>query len=106
MTRTAPNRGAGDQDGDEGGKHASPRHPKRLNGDLSQQDHDALLGARWAARVPMADRVRGLLSLWREDPALAAAVSIRAQELLPPPARSSAVAPHHHSPPPGGPSAS
>jgi len=106
MTRTASNHGAGDQARDGGVKHASPRHQKRLTVDLSQPEYDALLGARWADRVPMADRVRALLSLWREDPALAAAVSIRAQELLPPPAGSSAVAPHHDSPTPGGPPAS
>ena len=106
MTRTASNRGAGDQAGDEGAKHASPRHPKRLTVDLSQQDHDALRGARWADRVPIADRVRALLSPWRAAPALAAAVSIRAQELLPPPARSRAVAPHHDSGLPGVPPAS
>lgn len=106
MARSASTRGDGDQGGDEGGKHASPRHPKRLTVDLSQEDHDALLGARWADRVPMADRVRALLSLWREDPALAAAVSIRAQELLPPPAGLSDVSPHRDSPPPGGPPAS
>jgi hypothetical protein len=45
-------------------------------------DHHALLGARYADRVPMADRLRALISLWREDPALAEAVSTRAQELL------------------------
>ena len=45
-------------------------------------DHQALQGARYADRVPMADRLRALISLWREDPVLAAAVSTRAQELL------------------------
>jgi hypothetical protein len=70
--------------------HHSPRYPKRLTLDLSQDDHDALMGARYADRVPMADRIRALVSLWREDPALAEAVSIRAQELLPPPPDSSA----------------
>lgn len=45
-------------------------------------DHHALLGARYDDRVPMADRLRALVSLWREDPALAEAVSTRAQQLL------------------------
>jgi hypothetical protein len=67
------------------GPHHSQRYPKRLTLDLSQDDHDALMGARYADRVPMADRIRALVSLWREDPVLAEAVSIRAQELLPPP---------------------
>lgn len=67
------------------GQHTSPRYPKRLTLDLSQDDHDALMGARYADRVPMADRIRALVSLWRDDPALAEAVSVRAQELLPPP---------------------
>ncbi len=62
--------------------HASTRYPKRLTLDLSEDDHNALLGARYADRVPMADRMRALVSLWREDPALAEAVSIRAQDLL------------------------
>jgi len=45
-------------------------------------DHHALQGARYADRVPMADRPRALISLWRKVPALAEAVSPRAQELL------------------------
>ena len=58
--------------------------------DLSPDDHDALMGARYADRLPMADRIRALVSLRRETPALAEAVSIRAQELLPPPPEPSA----------------
>ena len=81
-TRTS---GSSSQASDEGTKHASPRYPKLLTLDLAQDDHDALMGARYADRVPMADRIRALISLWREDPALAEAVSIRAQQLLPPP---------------------
>lgn len=57
-------------------------YPKRITLDLTVDDHHALLGARYADRVPMADRLRALISLWREDPALAEAVSTRAQELL------------------------
>lgn len=57
-------------------------YPKRITLDLTVDDHNALLGARYADRVPMADRLRALVSLWREDPALAEAVSRRAQELL------------------------
>jgi hypothetical protein len=57
-------------------------YPKRITLDLTVDDHHALLGARYADRVPMADRLRALISLWREDPALAQAVSTRAQELL------------------------
>ena len=68
-----------------GPHHSSQRYPKRLTLDLSQDDHDALMGARYADRVPMADRIRALVSLWREDPDLAQAVSTRAQQLLPPP---------------------
>jgi len=45
-------------------------------------DHHALQGARYATRVPMADRLRARISAWTEDPALAEAVSTRAQELL------------------------
>jgi hypothetical protein len=52
-------------------------YPKRITLDLTVEDHHALLGARYADRVPMADRLRALVSLWREDP-----VSTRAQELL------------------------
>ncbi len=83
--------------------HHSQRYPKRLTLDLSQDDHDALMGARYADRVPMADRIRALVSLWREDPALAEAVSIRAQELQPPPPGPSAPPagqPHHGGGPP------
>jgi len=65
--------------------HHSQRYPMRLSLHLSQDDHDALMGARYADQIPVADRIRALVSLWREDPALAEAVSIRAQELLPPP---------------------
>ena len=57
-------------------------YPKRVTLDLTVDDHNALLGARYADRVPMADRLRALISLWRQDPALAEAVSTRAQELL------------------------
>jgi hypothetical protein len=57
-------------------------YPKRITLDLTVDDHRALLGARYADRVPMADRLRALISLWREDPALAEAVSTRAQDLL------------------------
>ena len=57
-------------------------YPKRITLDLTVDDHHALLGARYADRVPMADRLRALISLWRQDPALAEAVSTRAQELL------------------------
>ena len=64
------------------GRHHSPRYPRRLTLDLSEDDHDALLGARYADRVVMAERIRALVSLWREDPSLAQAVSQRAQELL------------------------
>lgn len=70
--------------------HHRQRYPERLTLDLSQDDHDALMGARYADRIPMADRIRALISLWRQDPALAEAVSIRAQELLPPPPGTSA----------------
>jgi len=45
-------------------------------------DDHALQGARYADRVPMADRLRAPISLWRNVPALAQAVSTRAQELL------------------------
>ncbi len=57
-------------------------YPKRITLDLTVEDHHALLGARYADRVPMADRLRALISLWRQDPALAEAVSARAQELF------------------------
>ena len=57
-------------------------YPKRITLDLTVDDHHALQGARYADRVLMADRLRALISLWREDPALAEAVSTRAQELL------------------------
>ncbi len=62
--------------------HYPVGYPRRITLDLTVDDHHALLGARYADRVPMADRLRALISLWREDPALAEAVSTRAQELL------------------------
>lgn len=70
------------------------RFPKRVSLDLSQDDHDALLGARSADRIPMNHRLRALVSIWREDPALAEAVSTRAQELLEPPPGLRAAQPH------------
>ena len=57
-------------------------YPKRISLDVTADDYHALQGARYADRVPMADRIRALLSLWQEDPALAKAVSTRAQEQL------------------------
>jgi hypothetical protein len=45
------------------GPHHSQRDPKRLTLDLSPDDHAALLGARYADRLPMADRIRALVSL-------------------------------------------
>jgi hypothetical protein len=95
MSRTARTSSTGDPD--EHSRRASPRYPKRLTLDLSQDDHDALMGARYADRVPMADRIRALVSLWREDPQLAHAVSLRAQELLPQPPGLT-VLPAHDSP--------
>jgi len=65
-----------------GKAHSPLGYPKRITLDLTVDDHHALQGARYADRVPMADRLRALSSLWREDPALAQAVSTRAQELL------------------------
>ncbi len=62
--------------------HARSGYPKRLTLDLSEDDHNALLGGRHADRVPMADQMRAVVSLWQENPALAEAVSIRAQDLL------------------------
>lgn len=67
---------------DDGPKHGRARYPMCLTLDLSQEDHDALIGALYADRVWMAHRIRALVSLWLEDPALAEAVSIRAQELM------------------------
>jgi hypothetical protein len=57
-------------------------YPKRITLDLTVEDHHALLGARYADRVPMADRLPALVNRWRQDPALAEAVSTRAQQLL------------------------
>lgn len=96
MSRTARTLPTGEPD--DNSRRASPRYPKRLTLDLSQDDHDALMGARYADRVPMADRIRALVSLWREDPQLAEAVSLRAQELMPPPPRLTALPPHDHPP--------
>jgi hypothetical protein len=70
--------------------HQSQRYPKRLTLDLSQDNKDALTGARYADRVPMADRIRALVSLWREGPDLAQMASTRTQVLLPPPPGSTA----------------
>jgi hypothetical protein len=81
---------------DDSSRPAIPRYPKRLTLDLSQDDHDALMGARYADRVPMADRIRALVSLWREDPQLAEAVSLRAQELMPPPPGLTVLPRHEH----------
>ena len=96
MSRTARTLSTGEPD--DASRRASPRYPKRLTLDLSQDDHDALMGARYADRVPMADRIRPLVSLWREDPQLAEAVSLRAQELMPPPPGLT-VLPSHDGPP-------
>lgn len=57
-------------------------YPKRITLDVTEDDYHALQGARYADRVPMADRLRALIRLWQEDPALATAVSTRAQEQL------------------------
>jgi len=57
-------------------------YPKRITIDLTQDDFDALAGARYADRVTTADRIRALVSLWRDTPELADAVSLRAQEQL------------------------
>lgn len=57
-------------------------YPKRISLDVTEDDYHPLQGARYADRVAMADRTRALLSLWQEDPALAEAVSTRAQEQL------------------------
>ena len=46
------------------GKAQSPlRYPKGITLDLTVDDHHALQGARYADRVPMADRLRALISL-------------------------------------------
>lgn len=81
----------------DGSRRASARYPKRLTLDLSQDDYDALIGARYADRAPMADRIRALISLWREDPEVAEAVSLRAQELLQPPTGLTVLPPHARS---------
>ena len=57
-------------------------YPKRISLDVTADDYHDLQGARYADRVPMADRIRALLSLWLQDPALAEPVSTRAQEQL------------------------
>ena len=57
-------------------------YPKRISLDLIEDDCHALQGARDTDRGPLADRIRALLSLCQQDSALAAAVSIRAQEQL------------------------
>lgn len=57
-------------------------YPKGIALALAVDDHHALQGARYATRVPRADRLRALISGWAEDPVLAEAVSTRAQELL------------------------
>lgn len=57
-------------------------YPRRITIDLTQEDFDALAGARYADRVTTADRIRALVSLWRDTPELAEAVSLRAQEQL------------------------
>lgn len=72
-------------DGRNSGKGNAPgqlRYPLGITLDLTVDDHHALLGARYADRVPMADRLRGLISLWRQDPTLAEAVSTCARDLL------------------------
>lgn len=57
-------------------------HPRRITIDLRQEDFDALAGARYADRVTTADRIRALVSLWRDAPELAEVGSLRAQEQL------------------------
>lgn len=82
------------------GRSTRLRFPRRVTLDLSQDDHDALLGARYADRIPMNDRLRALVSIWREDPSLAQAVSVRAQELVELPPRLRAAQPHQPGPSP------
>jgi len=55
-------------------------YAKRITLDATADDYHALQGARYADRVPMADRLRALISRWQENAALAEAVSTRAQE--------------------------
>ncbi len=57
-------------------------YPKWISLDLTDEQYYALQAARYADGVPMADKARALLSLWPQDPAGAASVSIRAQEQL------------------------
>jgi len=45
------------------GPHHSQRHLERPSLDLSRDDHDALLGARYADRLSTADLVQALVSL-------------------------------------------
>ena len=51
--------------------HSPPRYPncfpERITLGLTVDDDPALLGARYADCVPMADRLRALISLWWED---------------------------------------
>lgn len=44
MSRTARTLPTGEPD--DSSRRASPRYPKRLTPDMSQDDHDALIGAR------------------------------------------------------------
>lgn len=54
---------------------APPAYERRITLDLTAKDHQALKLAAVTERTTMADLLRGLVALWREDPGLARRIS-------------------------------
>lgn len=59
-------------------RSATPAYTHRVTLDLVDEDHRALKLASVEHGRPMAELLRGLIALWREDPELA----VRVQQLL------------------------
>jgi hypothetical protein len=68
----------GESSSDVGGNRP---YAHRVTLDLTAEDHRALKVAAAETDVPMADRLRALVALWREDPSVAAQVEARAAHL-------------------------
>ena len=53
----------------------------RITLDVDRSAHQSLSAARFTDGVTIADRLRALISLWEEDPELAARTTTRAREI-------------------------
>lgn len=58
-------------------RSAPSPHPRRLTLDLSDDDHRAVKDGAYDHRTSMAELLRALVALWREDPEVAARVKAR-----------------------------